>query len=464
VNTTRQLASPPGIGPAFRIALIYAVVAGTYILCSDALLQALLPQATLEKHTQIQSFKGLLFILATAVLLFVLVGRALSSLATSRDELTKSQQSLTKAQSIAHLGNWEWDVQGGQVSWSGQMYDLFDIPPERGPLSYELFLERLDASDRPKVTQAIENTLHTGQPFRIEYRLPRAGLADRFILAQGEVLKDAQGRVARLFGTCLDITSRTLMENELRQLNETLERRVAERTAQLQQANEDLRTFSYTVSHDLRTPLRNMTRTAAELLQTACGRADQAAQECARRIAGSAARLDRLIADLFEYNKLARADIKPQSVNLLLLAYDVAGQLRRDPDFAEAEIVIREPMPNVLAHRPTLALVLQNLIHNAVKFGMPGVAPIVTLYAHQTDGATRLVVEDNGVGMDASRAASVFHLFEQPHESNDTGGSGIGLAIVRRGVERMGGKVGVETSPGAGSRFWIELPRDAQAS
>jgi len=301
--------------------------------------------------------------------------------------------------------------------------------------------------------------LRSGEPFRIDYRLPRSS-GDKWILAQGEVLRDSNGKVMQLFGTCLDITARKQMEQELRQLNETLEQRVARRTAELQQANEDLRTFSYTVSHDLRTPLRSMTRTAAELLQTACGRSDESAQECARRIAGAAARLDRLIQDLFEYNQLARAEIRPQSVNLLLLTYDIAGQLRRDPDLAEAEIVIREPMPTVLAHRPTLALVLQNLIQNAVKYAAPGRPPLVTIYTEARQAMARLIVEDNGIGMAPDRAATVFHLFEQPHESTDTGGSGIGLAIVRRGLERMGGKVGVESSPGAGSKFWIELPMD----
>jgi signal transduction histidine kinase len=406
--------------------------------------------------------KGLFFIAATAVLLFVLVRNALANLARSRDELNKSQQSLSKAQQIAHLGNWEWDVTNGQVTWSSEMYHLFDVPEKGGPLSYERFQPLLDEVDRPRVTEAIDRTLKTGEPFVVEYRLSRGSANERFILAQGEALLDSSGRVVRLYGTCLDITARKHMEQELRQLNETLEHRVAERTAELQKANEDLRTFSYTVSHDLRTPLRTMTRTAAELLQTASGRSDPAAQECARRIAGSAARLDRLIQDLFEYNKLARAEIRPQSVNLLLLAHDVAGQLRRDPELADAEIVIREPMPYVLAHRPTLVMVVQNLLHNAIKYVGPGVAPIITLYAHPSNGMARLVVEDNGVGMEPSRAGSIFHLFERPHESSDSGGSGIGLAIVRRGVERMGGRVGVESTPGAGSRFWIELPRDPQ--
>jgi signal transduction histidine kinase len=442
----------PWSGAALRIAVMYAIVSALYILCSDALLGIFLSQATITKLTQLQTLKGVLFVLMTATFLFELVRRAIR-------DLDKTQQSLSKAQEIAHLGNWEWELLTDRVTWSEEMYHLFERPREQGPLVYERFAELFDPADRARVMEPIERALKAGEPFRIDFRLPRAK-GDKWILAQGEVTRDNSGKVVRLFGTCQDITARKLMEQELRRFNEMLEQRVAQRTGELQQANEDLRTFSYTVSHDLRTPLRSMTRTAAELLQTACGRSDEEAQECARRIAGAAARLDRLIQDLFEYNKLARAEIRPQGVNLLLLAHDVAGQLHRDPDFAEAEIVIREPMPAVLAHRPTLTLVLLNLIQNAVKYVAPGRSAIVTIYAEQRGRVARLTVEDNGVGMEPARVATIFSLFEQPHESSDTGGSGIGLAIVRRGVERMGGTVGVESSPGAGSRFWIELPTD----
>jgi signal transduction histidine kinase len=206
-----------------------------------------------------------------------------------------------------------------------------------------------------------------------------------------------------------------------------------------------------------------MTGFAQELLQLEEVKDLPAAQDYARRTIAATARLDRLIQDLFEYNQLARQEIRPQRVSLVLVVHDVVGQVRRVPEFANAEIQIREPMPWVLVHRVTLSLVIQNLLQNALKFVQPGVKPTVILRSGERGDRAVLFIEDNGIGIDPAKRASIFHLFEQPHESDTDGGSGIGLAIVRRGVERMGGKVGVDPNPSGGSIFWIELPKDPQS-
>ena len=215
------------------------------------------------------------------------------------------------------------------------------------------------------------------------------------------------------------------------------------------------------ISHDLQTPLGSIRRFGEQMLSSPGVQSDPEAQDAARRIIAMSVRLDRLTQDLFEYNKLAQAEIQLQRISLVLVAHEVVGQLRREPEYAEAIINVREPMPWVLTHRATLSLVLQNLVINAIRHVPADRKPTVELYAEDCGNTARIIVQDNGVGMDTQRCQNVFNLFEQPRRETDGGsGTGIGLAIVRRGVERLGGSVGVESTLGMGSKFWIEIAKD----
>ena len=156
----------------------------------------------------------------------------------------------------------------------------------------------------------------------------------------------------------------------------------------------------------------------------------------------------------------ARRDLLPERVSLVLVLHDVIGQLRRDPEFARARVEVIEPMPWVLAHRPTLAAVVSNLLENAAKFVARGVDPVVVVRAEDRGDAARVWFQDNGIGIAPEHHERIFHVFERLHGLEQFPGTGIGLAVVRRGVERMGGRVGVESAVGTGSRFWIELPKD----
>ena len=267
-------------------------------------------------------------------------------------------------------------------------------------------------------------------------------------------------------------------ERQLRQSNSELERRVAQRTASLEETISDLEDFSHSITHDLRAPLRAI-RSFAQILAEDCldcGR--PAAREHVQRITVAAARMDKLIQDVLQYSRLARSDLLLEPVDVQAL---LSGIIESYPDFQppKVEVQVEGPLPCVLGNEAALTQCFSNLLGNAIKFVAPGTRPRVRVWAElakaegrthqaetgQTQSATpnpqpasslvRLWFSDNGVGIPQQAQKRIFKLFQRLDKSYD--GSGVGLTVVRRAVEKMGGKVGLESAVGHGSRFWVEL-------
>jgi signal transduction histidine kinase len=236
-----------------------------------------------------------------------------------------------------------------------------------------------------------------------------------------------------------------------------LEALVAERTASLRAAIEQMQEFSYSVSHDLRSPVRAMRGYAEVLLQDYSPRLDEDARELLRRIERNGLRMDRLIQDLLTYTRLARREMQPDLVSLDHLIREVITHYpEMSPEVATIDIL--EPLPDVLAHEPSLTQAVSNLLGNAVKFVAPGTRPHIRIGCSLADARARLWIEDNGIGVPEKYQHRLFGMFERMHVDPRYEGTGIGLAIVRKAVERMNGSVGMTSKGEGGSRFWIELP------
>ncbi len=265
------------------------------------------------------------------------------------------------------------------------------------------------------------------------------------------ILRDAEGRPIGMLDLCQDISVMKTYEEELA-------RRVDERTAALSEKTAQLEAFSYTIAHDLRAPLRTIAG-YAELLQLDHAKSlPPPADEYVARIHRSAARLDRLIADLLGYTRVQQVAIASEDVDLSRLTHKVVEQVTAEARVADLRVTIETPLGHVRSDAVALHHVLLNLISNAVKFRRPDASPEVRIRTEPADGRTRVWVEDNGIGLDPRYRDRAFQMFERLHPHLDIPGTGVGLAIVAKAVERLGGTCGVEANEPHGSRFWFELP------
>ncbi|HZR17095.1 MAG TPA: PAS domain S-box protein [Verrucomicrobiae bacterium] len=260
----------------------------------------------------------------------------------------------------------------------------------------------------------------------------------------------------------ITIASQVALAVQRRRSEEQLERLVRERTAKLQEMMTELQHVSYAITHDMRAPLRAMSTFAGIILEelgSAPGSSPELVDAC-RRIIASASRLDQLIQDALNYTKAVLQELPLHSVDLARL---IPSLLESYPNLQgdKADIHILDPLPTVLGEESLLTQCFSNLLGNAVKFVKPGTRPRINLRVHRLDSLVRISLEDNGIGIPIEAQRRLFGMFERLTTGYE--GTGIGLAIVRKVVERMGGRVWVESKPGEGSTFWVEL-RSASAA
>jgi PAS domain S-box-containing protein len=271
----------------------------------------------------------------------------------------------------------------------------------------------------------------------------------RWFLSRAVPIRDSQGRITRWVGTNTDITRQKMSEAEL-------DRLVKERTAALQETITELEAFSYSVSHDMRAPLRAMHGYAEALREDYQDRLDAEAREYLDRIIRASQRLDSLVQDVLAYSRIAKGEIVLKPVDLSRLVEDI---LAAHPEFRppSLQIHLETPLLPVLGHDAYLTQCVTNLLGNAAKFVAPGVVPEVRVRTERMGARVRVWFADNGIGIDPAHQERIFKIFGQVYPEKKYGGTGIGLAIVRRAVQRMGGEAGVESELGKGSRFWIVL-------
>jgi signal transduction histidine kinase len=283
------------------------------------------------------------------------------------------------------------------------------------------------------------------------------------LICSATPLPDSQGEARGCIAAFLDVTELRRAEKALKEAkdqlaaaNQELEKRVQERTLKLQEALMDLEAFSYSIAHDMRAPLRSMSSFADLLKAGWSEKLDSEAKDYLERISRSASRLDALILDVLNYSHVVQQEWPLQPVDVHALVQDI---LKSYPEFQSPGALVRVigHLPWVLGNVAALTQCVSNIVENGIKFAKPGTVPEIIIRPESLGPTVRLWFEDNGIGVPPAWHERIFHLLQQYHASGQYEGTGIGLAIVRKSVERMGGRVGVESEVGKGSRFWIDL-------
>jgi len=375
----------------------------------------------------VQVLEGLLAGMSVALLILAAV---LAERRATEAELEHAHAGLAEAQELAHLGSWDWTIATNRVTWSDELYRLYGLEPQFVGVTYESFLERVHPEDRERVRDSIRNARTSLRPFVVDHRVLLPGGDVRWLQGRGRVIADDTGAAVRMVGTSQDVTER-------KRLDELRENILA------------------TVSHELRTPLTSIVGFALTLKEKGAQLADDARRQSVEHLAEQAQKLDRLLSQLLDLDRLRHGLIRPT-----FRATDV-GQLvtrivEEYPSDAHALEVRTAPIvAEVDASK--VERIVENLLANAFKHTPPG----TKIYARveQRDGAVLIAVDDRGPGVLERDRRSIFEIF---HRGSTTvaaaPGAGIGLSLVMQFAELHGGKAWVEENPGGGASFLVLLP------
>ena len=379
------------------------------------------------------------------------------------DELNTRGAQLAEAQRIAQLGSYEWDIPTNAVSRSDELCRIFGLDTAQFQPTFEAYLERVHPSDRDATQAIIERALRDRVPFDFEERIVRADGTIRRLRSQGRWVFGAAEQPVKLLGICQDVTDQKHAE-QLQQRSLELEAEIKHRQqaeALLSAKNEELKGFAYTVSHDLKAPLRGIAGYAQELERRHRAGLPDRALFCLKQIVTATHSLDRLIEDLLHYARLDAETPTDSDVNVAEIVEAILLD-RRDVILEQAaEVTVRLAATTIRTWKRGLVQVLTNLIDNALEV-QPAREPVLDHRLERRAGRAFVVaVADNGIGFDMKYHDRIFGLFNRLVRDDEFEGTGAGLAIVKKFVEKLGGTIRADSQPGRGAIFRVELPRGA---
>lgn len=364
--------------------------------------------------------------------------------------LAKSEARLKRAQEIANLGSWEFDLAQNKIIWSDEAYRMFGFQPNEFEVSYEAFLEAVHPEDRNAVNEAYITSIKDGRDdYEIEHRVVQKGSGKIiYVHEKCEHVRDKTGKIVRSVGMVHDITVRKQKRMEIERLNAELETR----TKELEGLNKELEAFNYTVAHDLRKPLTVISSYCQILSELSGDKLDHQSIDYLEQITLSTFNMSQLIDALLNFSRLAHTKIKLEKVNLS----DIANLIIADLMLAEPERKVKFRIEKNIKANADMVLIkaaMTNLLGNAWKFTAEQKEAVIEFGVKESDGENVFFICDNGPGFSEEESQNLFAPFQRLRGTKAVTGFGIGLATVERIIHRHGGKVWAEGTPGKGATF-----------
>jgi PAS domain S-box-containing protein len=383
-------------------------------------------------------------------------GGALERLRAEAD-LIESNERLRLALAAGQMGTWTREIDSeDRIIASPELDAILGLQPSGFGGTERALFEFIHPDDHDLIRQAFAEAIKSKTDYEVEFRFLPHGRPMGWMLGRGRAYYNAEGNPVRIAGVAIDITARKAAEQEVSRLNAELERRVRARTTQLEALNRELEAFAYSVSHDLRAPLRSICGFSEVVLERHAGQLDALGKEYLQRACASGHHMERLIDDLLKLSRVGQCALRWQAVNLSALAESLAAELRKAEPGRAVEFVIA---PHVQAEgdEPLLRVALNNLLHNAWKFTSRNPQARIE-FGFVGEPEPAFFVRDNGVGFDSAYADKLFGVFQRLHSKSEFPGTGIGLATVQRIINRHSGRVWATGAFNQGATFYFTLP------
>jgi PAS domain S-box-containing protein len=356
------------------------------------------------------------------------------------------------AQKAAEIGSWDWNLQTGELVWSEQIEPIFGLKKGEFEKTYDSFLEMVHPEDRQFVTESINNCIKKEAEYDIEHRIVWPDKSIHWVKEIGDIITDETGKPKRMLGIVMDITKDKETEENIIRLNEKL----LSHATELEVINKELEAFSYSVSHDLRAPLRSIDGFSQAIMEDYSEKLDREGKDYLKRVKNAAQQMSDIIDDLLKLSRITQHKVDQEKIDIADLSRKIINEFKRNDSKRKIKVKIQDNLV-VNGDRHLLEMALKNLISNAWKFTSK--KPNAEIEIGRTKKADKDVyyIRDNGAGFDMKYAEKLFVPFQRLHKKDEFKGTGIGLGIVARIIHRHGGHIWGEAEEGKGAVFYFTI-------
>lgn len=377
----------------------------------------------------------------------------------SEEQVRQFNERFEKVTQATNDAIWDWDLQTDWIFWGGGYQALFGYSVDEANRTFGSWSVHVHPEDLDRINQSLDEIIQdeSASNWMAEYRFRKSNGQYAYVIDRGVVIRDNTGKAIRMVGAMTDITYRKEFEDSLRKLNETLDFRAQE----LARSNAELEQFAYVASHDLQEPLRMVSSFLTQLEKKYQHQLDDKARQYIHYAVDGAKRMRQIILDLLQFSRVGKQGNLPEKIDANAIMETVCILQQKMIEENNADISWNN-LPVVTTFKAPLLQVLNNLVNNAIKYRKPAVDPKISVAAIEREDCWEFEVADNGIGIDSEFYEKIFVIFQRLHVKELYGGTGIGLAIVKKIVEHLGGRIWVSSVPGEGSSFFFTVPKSSE--